>query len=229
MYLCISIIIEILYKMKRHFLSIVCFVAVLSLFGQSSCVNPNDEERLTIAFYNEVKARENIVVQSLIDIRNAEMFYKQVNGCYTDNIDVLVSFCKTTQMPVVRLMPDPNDMTFTQVIYDTLGYVSVVDTLSGNRTDFNIDDLGVIPFSEPRSQYELNAGFVNRGSVSVPVFEAKVPYEVFLSKPSASCTAKDWSNRVMDYKKKAESQNRYPGLKVGSMEEATLDGSWERL
>ena len=40
---------------------------------------------------------------------------------------------------------------------------------------------------------------------------------------------KEWKQRVDNLKAEKESINRYAGLKVGSMEEATTDGNWEKL
>lgn len=112
---------------------------------------------------------------------------------------------------------------------DTIGFVRVVDTIAGNRIGFNIEDLGVVPFSEPRTQFELTAGCIDRGGVLIPVFEAKTPYEVYLSTPPTSFSSKEWNKRVKNAKLEKEENNRYAGLKVGSMEEATTDGNWEKL
>ena len=63
----------------------------------------------------------------------------------------------------------------------------------------------------------------------IPVFEARTPYEVYLATPGAAFNDKEWKQRVDNAKAEKESINRYAGLKVGSMEEASTDGNWEKL
>lgn len=201
-------------------------ISMLLLLGCALCQNPINDP---VKFNKEKTSREARIVERLIDIRNAEVFYKYANGRYTGSFDTLIAFCKNNEVPVVRLMPDPADMTYTQVIYDTIGFIRVIDTIAGNRTGFNIEDLGVVPFSEPRTQFELTAGYIDRGGVLIPVFEAKTPYEVYLSTPPTSFSSKEWNKRVKNAKLEKEENNQYAGLKVGSMEEATTDGNWEKL
>ena len=86
-----------------------------------------------------------------------------------------------------------------------------------------------MPFSEPQQQFELEAGTVSRNGIDIPVFEARTPYEVYLATPGAAFTEKEWNQRRDNAKAEKESINRYAGLKVGSMEEATTDGNWEKL
>ncbi len=108
-----------------------------------------------IKFNKEQKMREAKVVERLIDIRNAEVLYKNANNKYTASFDSLISFCKTAEIPIVNIIPDPTDTTFTRTINDTIGYVKVVDSIRGQRENFNINDLSFVPFSEPVQKYEL--------------------------------------------------------------------------
>ncbi len=172
--------------------------------------------------FNKAQAeREAKVVQRLIDIRNAEVFYKNANNKYTASFDTLISFCQTAEIPIVNIIPDPTDTTFTRTINDTLGFVKVVDSIRGKREAFNINDLSFVPFSNPTQKFELEAGFITRSGINVPVFEARTPYEVYLNGLDPQ--------RVLNAKAEKESINRYAGLKVGSMEEASTDGNWEKL
>ena len=172
--------------------------------------------------FNKAQAeRESQVVQRLIDIRNAEVFYKQANNKYTKDFDSLIDFCKNSELAIVNIIPDPTDTTFTRTINDTLGFVRVVDSLAGSRKNFNIDELSIVPFSSPTQKFELEAGVIKRSGIDVPVFEAKTPYEVYLNGLDPQ--------RILNTKAEKESINRYAGLKVGSMEEASTDGNWEKL
>ena len=174
-----------------------------------------------IKFTAEQKARETQVVQRLIDIRNAEVLYKQAYNKYTASFDSLIDFCNNAELAIVNIIPDPTDTTFTRTINDTLGYVKVVDSLRGKREDFDVHQLKFVPFSSPQQKFELEAGTITRNGINVPVFEARTPYEVYL-------VGLD-QQRVLNAKAEKESINRYAGMKVGSMEEASTDGNWEKL
>lgn len=174
-----------------------------------------------IDFGNEKSAREAQVVQHLKDIRDAEIQFKQANNRYTSSFDSLIDFCKNHEIPIVMMIPDPEDTTFTKTINDTLGYVKVIDSLFGRRANFNINQLGIVPFSNPATEFEIHDSIIKRGGISVPVFEAKTPFEVYL-------VGMD-EQRVLNAKAELEQIDKYPGLKVGSLEEASTDGNWEKL
>ena len=182
-----------------------------------------------IKFNNEQKARETKVVERLIDIRNAEVLYKNATSQYTNSFDTLIKFCQTAEIPIVKIVPDPTDTTFTRTINDTIGFVKVMDSLRGKRDNFNINDIKWVPFSQPQHQYELEAGTIERNGIKIPVFEARTPYEVYLATPGDAFSEKEWNQRRDNAKAEKESINRYAGLRVGSMEEATTDGNWEKL
>lgn len=203
-------------KVTNIIINIVLFAVVVFLAMQvvKSIQAP-------IKFNKAQSERETQVVQRLIDIRNAEVLYKNVNNKYTASFDTLIGFCQTAEIPIVNIIPDPTDTTFTRTINDTLGYVKVVDSISGKREGFNINDLSFVPFSDPQQKFELEAGLIKRSGIDVPVFEARTPYEVYL-------VGLD-QQRILNAKAEKESINRYAGLKVGSMEEASTDGNWEKL
>ena len=182
-----------------------------------------------IKFGNEQKAREAKVVERLIDIRNAEVLYKNANNKYTADFDTLIQFCQNAEIPIVKIVPDPTDTTFTRTINDTIGYVKVMDSIKSKREDFNINDIKFVPFSNPQQQFELESGNIDRNGIKIPVFEARTPYEVYLATPGTAFSEKEWKQRVDNAKAEKESINRYAGLKVGSLEEATTDGNWEKL
>lgn len=174
-----------------------------------------------IKFNNAQKARETQVVERLIDIRNAEVLYKNANNKYTASFDSLIAFCQTAEIPVVNIIPDPTDTTFTRTINDTIAFVKVMDSIAGKRENFSINDLSFVPFSNPQQKFELEAGVIKRNGIDIPVFEARTPYEVYLIGLD--------QQRILNAKAEKESINRYAGLRVGSMEEASTDGNWEKL
>ena len=173
-----------------------------------------------VVFENMRKEREVEVVQNLKDIRNTQTLFKQTYNRYTGSFDTLIEYVKTGQLPVVNIKPDPNDTTFTKTINDTVDYISVADSLFKNRENFKIEDLRYVPFSEDNKvQFEMEAGFITRGGLKVAVFEAKTPYSVYL-----------WDldhQRVNNLRAEQEDLEKYAGLKVGSMDEPSLNGNWE--
>lgn len=211
-------------KLKSIIINIVLFAVVVFL-----AIKVIQSIKAPIDFGNEKGLREAQVVQRLKDIRDAEIQYKQAYNKYTSSFDTLINFCSNYEIPIVMMVPDPEDTTFTKTINDTLGYVKVIDSLFGKRANFNINQLGMVPFSDPATMFEIHDSVIKRGGISVPVFEVKTPYEVYLSKPGEKFTDKEWKTRVDNIKAEMEQIEKYAGLKVGSLEEASTDGNWEKL
>ncbi len=211
-------------KLKNILINIVLFAIVVFL-----AIKVIQSIKAPIDFGNEKSKREAQVVQHLKDIRDAEIQYKQAHNKYTSNFDSLIDFCKNYEIPVVNIIPDPTDTTFTRTINDTIDYVKVFDSLFGKRHNFDINNLGIVPFSDPETKFEIQDSIIKRGGISVPVFEAKTPYEVYLATPGSKFTEKEWNTRVMNAKAELEQLEKYAGMKVGSLEEASTDGNWEKL
>lgn len=152
------------------------------------------------------------------DIRTAQLLYKQFNNAYTSSFDTLFDFLRTGKIPVVNIIPDPNDTTFTKTINDTIGFIGIADSLYSKRTNFKLEDLAIIPFSDGR-KFDMQTGKVDKGGVVVPVIEILVPYDYYLF----DLNQQDVVNLVEQQK----TINRYPGIKMGSLTETTTDGNWE--
>ncbi len=174
-----------------------------------------------VIFDNTKKERESKVVQNLKDIRSTQGLFKENYNRYTASFDTLIEFIRTGELPVVNIIPDPNDTTFTKTINDTVGYIKVLDSLFSTRQNFNVESLRYIPFSEPQQEFEIEAGYIMRGGMNVPVFEVKAHYNTYLQGLD--------EQRVRNAVAQRENLEKYPGLKVGSMDEASTDGNWENL
>lgn len=91
--------------------------------------------------------------------------------------------------------------------YDTTWIPGIVDWKQ--RVRYPIDSLPYVPFSEGK-RFEMQAGTIIRGLVTIPVFEAKtVPKDYMIG-----------LNYRVYY-------TREEGLRVGSMTESSIDGNWE--
>ena len=161
------------------------------------------------------------VVQNLKDIRSTQGLFKENYNRYTASFDTLIEFIRTGELPVVNIVPDPNDTTFTKTINDTVGYIKVLDSLFSTRHNFSVESLRYIPFSEPQQEFEIEAGYIMRGGMNVPVFEVKAHYNTYLKGLD--------EQRIRNAAAQRENLDKYPGMKVGSMTEPSTDGNWENL
>ncbi len=199
--------------MKSTLLQVLLLIVIVILgyMVYSSIMQP-------VEFNREKAHREADVVQRLKDIRSAQLLFRQANNHFAQNFDTLITYIKEGEIPVVRLVPDPTDTTFTKTIADTLGYVKVLDSLFSTRRAFNLEEFMYIPHSE-KETFEMDAGQIERGGVKVSVFEAKAPFNSYLSGLD--------QQRVYNLIAHMEQIERYPGLRVGSMTEPSTDGNWE--
>lgn len=171
-----------------------------------------------VRFKSSLEKRSQKVVQRLKDIRSAEIAYKGINESFTGSFDTLINFVKNGEIPVVYIIQDPDDTTFTKTIADTIDYVNVEDSLFGHRAHFYVDSLRYIPFSKG-SEFELQADTIEKGGVEVDVIEVKAHYKEFL---------KGLNNQlIVNQIKTKEDIDKYPGLKFGSMKDPSTDGNWE--
>ena len=109
-----------------------------------------------VRFNKEVDKRSEAVIQNLKDIRSAQMAYKNLYGNYTGGFDTLIAFVEKDSIPVVRMIPDPTDTTFTKTIRDTIGERAVVDSLFHDRHNFDPKMIRFIPFTD---NVEFKIGF----------------------------------------------------------------------
>lgn len=181
-----------------------------------------------IRFKKEVNLREDATIKKLVDIRKMEVAYKDVNGKYTGSFDTLINFVKNDSFSIVRKDYqqgwDPDTYTEQQGIKKGLIKLSVtkksvLDSLFGKN--YPISNVVYIPYTDER-KFKLGAGEVTTGSkVTVKVFEASVLYDTLLAGLDPQL--------VTNYIYEREKITKFPGLRVGSLEEATNNaGNWEK-
>jgi hypothetical protein len=170
-----------------------------------------------VKFENTLNSRGEVIIARLKDIRTGENLFRNHYGHYTGSFDSLVKFLKTGKIPEVKIIPDPTDTTYTRTINDTIGYISIFDSIYSKKS-YPIEKINEIPFSKG-DLFALMAGKINRGGVDVAVFEASARLETY---------TKDLDKQlVVNRIKEIEDNSKFPGLKVGSMTEASTDGNWE--
>ena len=190
------------------------------------------------SIYNEIKfdevknARYQVVIKNLKDIRDTQLAHRTVKGVFQDNWDSLVKFVEIDSFIITqRRDSSVLDKEMTKryggvktykdiVIVDTLGLVSVKDSL------FGFDDRYLrmmnVPFSKnDQTKFELKAGFLNQNGIEIPVFESFVRKRVILHDQSLNLVLKE--NQVQS----VDGVNG-PTLKIGSMNEVNTNGNWPK-
>ncbi|HCY41407.1 MAG TPA: hypothetical protein DHV48_08650 [Prolixibacteraceae bacterium] len=202
---------------------LVALVLTLSYFLYTSVEKPLD-------FEEAKKERYNATIERLKDIRKAEIEYKNVHGKFTGSWDTLINFVKTGEIPLVRKIGMLTDSMLEagwtekqalkegKIIRDTI-YVSVLDTIFGKN--YNIDEIKFVPVKDTVAMFQLGAGVITTGSgIKVPVFEAKVHNNTVLVNLDKQL--------VINLNESRRTNGKYPGLKVGSLEETNNNaGNWE--
>ncbi len=170
-----------------------------------------------VKFENKLQTRGDVIVGKLKDIRTAQILFRNQYGHYTASFDSLKVFVKNGKIPEVKMIPDPNDTTFTRTISDTIGYINIFDSIFAKK-NYPLEKLNEIPFSKG-DLFSILAGKINKGGVDVAVFEVSARIETY---------TKDLDKQlVINRVKELDDKSKFPGLKVGSMTEASIDGNWE--
>ena len=191
-----------------------------------------DAIQTPITFEKERKARYNEVVERLKDIRKAQVAYEDVNGYYSGHWDSLINFVKYDSIPKIRKIGMLTDsmmeagldeqaaMKKGLIIRDTVK-VSVLEEVFSK--DYPIDDLKIIPNSGGQT-FWLGQTIITTGSgIDVPVFEARAHNNQILVE-----LEDEFKQEITNLNEKNRKNERYPGLKVGSIEEPTNNaGNWE--
>jgi len=185
-----------------------------------------------IRFNKERQLREEATIQRLKDIRTAQVAFKSEYERYTGDFDTLIAFLKTGHFTLVKAIGSaPDSLVETMgkqeaekialnqglIQRDTI-QIRVLDSLFYDG--YPVDSIRFVPFTSDY-EFEMGAGELPTGSrVWVRVFEAKVPYEVLLEGLDPQL--------ITNYSDERERISGYPGLRVGSLEEATNNaGNWE--
>ena len=175
-----------------------------------------------VKFNEDAKIRIAENIQKLKDLRQAQVKYKQTKGAFADNFEALTYFLENDSMTIVKAIGEtPDTLTDTEalelgIISRDTAYVLAIENvfdaayIDSRKNEFplDIDNLTTVPNSD--AVYSIDAGIVEKGNVIVQVFEISTTYATVF-------TGLDAKNRSY------ELDNL---LKVGSMDEASLNGNW---
>ena len=174
-------------------------------------------------FQEESNYRKSAVVQSLKDIRTAQVAYKDKYRVYADNFNSLLDFVNNESIALIKAIGEtPDSLSEEQALEagiisrDTV-FMSASESIFSaeylntrdERFTFDLNTLPEVPFSEGE-QFSIEAGNIEKGKVIVQVFEVSTTYATFLK-------GIDANNKGIDLE---------DIISVGSMSEASINGNW---
>ena len=177
--------------------------------------------------FNKVKnERYTQVINRLKDIRNAQIAHKDVTGFYANNFDSLVSFVDNGIFTLIEKRDSSYleynrlyriDMLKEVEIVDTLGFVSVKDSLFGQNESYKM--MAKVPIQGTDSEFSIKADIIDKNGYQVPVFEVKVTKDIVLF---------DQNKDLLDQENKVISVDGVNGREIilGSMSEVSTSGNW---
>ena len=201
-----------------------------------------------IEFEEERDYREKAIIARLIDIRTAQVEYRNILKVgYADNLDSLIEFVKTSQMPVILKEGELDDKQLERGLTEKkameiiakakktnnwkevekeglmnfrrdTSWIALLDTIFPKG--YAIDSLAFVPFGNgARFEVETSVDTTKAGGPQY-LFEARTPYEVYLT----GVNDQELKNLIADMKK----MDRYCGLKVGDVNMPNNNaGNWE--
>jgi len=181
-------------------------------------------------FINERKVREEAIQARLIDIRKAQIEYKNFYGFHAGSFDDLAKFLNEDRLPFVIKEGSLTDeqlekgMTEAKAIAEGLirrdtTWILAKDTLFG--PGFDASTLAIVPVEGVNAKFTMDTATISSGSgYTVKVFEAGVPYDTYLRGLDRQ--------ELINLKDKVAKMGKFAGLRVGSVTEINNNaGNWE--
>ncbi|MCL2416424.1 MAG: hypothetical protein FWD02_00615 [Bacteroidales bacterium] len=195
-------------------------IIVLSYFIYESIMKPQRFE--TLRTRKEVE-----VVNRLRDVRTAQLAFRNVHGHFAGTMDTLVHFLEEGKMPrVIRIGYVPDTLTEAEALRmgiitrDTvLEYAYGVLFPDRDRAT-HMANFRFIPFTNRTREFTVEAGFITRHEIQIPVVEVTAPLLYYMNEPEFQQLAVNAAKRAIDI-------GRFPGRKFGSMTDPITEGNWE--
>jgi len=181
-------------------------------------------------FEKEQKHREEAIKERLMDIRKAQIEYKNMYGFHAGSFDDLIKFLDEDRLPFVSREGSLTDeqlakgMTEQRAIKEGLirrdtTWILAKDTLFGHG--FNTAALRNVPIDGINAQFSMDTATIASASgYTVKVFESGVLYDTYLGDLNRQ--------QLINLKDRVNKMGRYLGLRVGSVKEINNNaGNWE--
>lgn len=181
--------------------------------------------------FNQIKnERYAEVIDRLKEIRKSQIAYKDVKGVFSNNFDSLVKFVDEGYFTLIEKRDSSYmeydrtyriDMLREVIVIDTLGTVSVKDSLFKNSTRYQ--DMAYIPIDGVRdSVFTINAEVINKNGYKVPVFEVKISKSVILFDQDADLVQQENETVSVD-------GVNGPAIVLGSLSNVSTNGNWPTI
>ena len=179
-----------------------------------------------IQFQKVRQERYSKVISNLKDIRISQEAHKTVKGSYAKNFKSLINFVDTGNFTITQQKDSSFvrfdkafgiDMPRDTVIIDTLGFVSIKDSLF--RKDDRFKTMMNVPGATGGEKLEMEAKIIDKGGYKAPVFEVKVAKKVVLGDQP-----KDLLDRELTHNSVEEVNGEY--ISVGSLTQVSTSGNW---
>ncbi|MDD6252569.1 MAG: hypothetical protein ACI3ZO_04435 [Candidatus Cryptobacteroides sp.] len=198
-----------------------------------------------VNFNKQMEFRKGVGIQRMKDLRTLQEAYKSVYGRFASSADSLADFYNNGKMEIVMQIGSKDDSVAVanteklkkarrgitpeqmyklyqegeNLVFAISSKINVKDTIFNSRSDFRIDSLRYIPFSQGDTIL-MEAIIKEVSGVKVPLFEAKMPYKSLL---------KGLDNQLrINLDADCKASNRYEGLQVGSISAPNNNaGNWE--
>ena len=192
-------------NLKYYTYGTLLLAAGLAFFLVSRIKYSIDEEA-------RINAAEDKVIEKLKMIRDAQIAFQSVNGKYANEWDSLLNFVENGNIFLIQRREETVLLDYgaeeTTLYLDTLGSVTVIDSLFSSISNFKASNLIFVPGYE-NVKFEIWASKIEKGGVEVDVVEVRNP------KPFDP-------NR-----KESNEANINKPLRFGSRTSITTAGNWE--
>lgn len=199
-------------------------IIVLSYLVIESIMEP-------IRFNKAKNIREKATISRLIDIREAQKAYKDVNLKYTGSFDTLITFLENDSFELTRA-----EGTIPESLIDSVGIkkakdialkrgiirreiskVPVKDSLFGKN--YPVDSLRFVPFCGDLNFDMVADEYITPSKLTIKVVKVSVLYDQLLNGLDPQL--------IVNYTDERTKVSGFGGLKFGSLDEGTLTGNWE--
>ena len=192
-------------NLKLYTYGTLLLAAGLAFFLVNSIKYSIDEEA-------RIKAAEDKIIEKLKMIRDAQIAFQSVNGKFANEWDSLLNFVENGNIFLIQRREETILLDYgaeeTTLYLDTLGSVTVIDSLFSSLPNFKASNLIFVPGYE-NVKFEIWASKIEKGGVEVDVVEVRNP------KPFDP-------NR-----KESNEANINKPLRFGSRTSITTAGNWE--
>lgn len=191
-----------------------------------------------IRFEKLKRERLQAAVNKLIDIRNAQLAHKTIKGTYAATFEELEKFIEAEQFAIVErkdtsIIDAAKNSAFgisvgadgqggyfkDIVVIDTLGYVSVKDSLFKNSDRYK--RLHQVKIGDVVVKVDMKAGTIERNKLVIPVFAAKIIKKDVLKGLDPDLVKKEEKVVGVD-------EINGPEITLGSMEDINTNGNWPK-